>query len=168
MGDQPNGDLPATYTRRVEEAMDHRAVAVATYNRCWDLLESPTRTPDEDADLLTSAFTSRHHWQVVGGAPQAITADWMISRSACELGLADLAVEYAERAFAGVQSGEHPAWLRASVFEGLGRAHAVAGNQELRDRYVSLAWLILDREPDPDNREVIAAQLRSVPVGLVG
>ena len=143
-------------------------MAVATYNRCWDLLESPRRTSDEDAELLTCAFTSRHHWQVVGGAPQAITADWMVSRVACELDNADLAVEYAERAFAGVQAGEHPAWLRASVFEGLGRAHAVAGNRDHRDRYVSLAWLVLDREPDPDNREVIAAQLRSVPVGLVG
>ena len=150
------------------EGIDHRAVAVATYNRCWDLLESSSRTPDEDADLLTSAFTSRHHWRIVGGAPQAITADWMVSRSACKLGLADLAVEYAERAFAGVQAGEHPAWLRASVFEGLGRAYAVAGHRDRRDRFVSLAWLILEREPDPDNREVIAAQLRSVPAGLAG
>ena len=148
----------------MSESIDHRAVAVATYNRCWDLLESQGRTADEDAELLTAAFTSRHHWRVVGGAPQAITADWMISRVACELENAPLAVEYAERAFASVQIGEHPAWLRASVFESLSRAHAVAGHRERRDRYVSLGWLVLDQEADPEDREVIAAQLRSVPV----
>ena len=104
------------------DAVDNRAVAVETYNRCWDLLEAESRTPAEDAELLTSAFTSRHHWLIVGGAPQAITADWMISRVASMQGHADLAVDFAHRAFDGVQEGNHPAWLRASIFEGLGRA----------------------------------------------
>jgi hypothetical protein len=147
----------------VTEALDHRAVAVETYNRCWDLLEKEQRSTEDDVDLLTCAFASRHHWRIVGGAPQAITADWMISRAAAEIGNADLAVDFARRAFDGVQVGTHPAWLRASVFEGLGRAHAAAGDPTLRDQYVSLAWLVLEQEPDPENRAVIEDQLRSVP-----
>jgi hypothetical protein len=147
----------------MSDPVDHRAVAVATYNRCWDLLETEHRTALDDADLLTSAFTSRHHWIVVGGDPQLITADWMVSRAASELGHADLAVMFAQRAFDGVQHGNHPAWLRASIFEGLGRAHAVQGDAALREEYVSMAWLVLEQEEDPENREVIAEQLRSVP-----
>jgi len=127
-------------------------------------LEADERTIDDDVELLTNAFASRHHWQIVGGAPQAITADWMISRAACEVGNPDLAVAFAQRAFDGVQSGTHPAWLRASVFEGLGRAHAVSGQATLRDQYVSLAWLVLEQETDPENRAVIAEQLQTVPV----
>ena len=147
----------------MSEPVDHRAVAVATYNRCWDLLEADQRSADDDAELLTNAFASRHHWRIVGGAPQAITADWMISRAASELGNPDLAVVFAQRAFDGVQVGTHPAWLRASIFEGLGRAHAVNGQRALRDQYVSLAWLVLEQEPDSENRAVIAQQLRTVP-----
>jgi hypothetical protein len=85
----------------VTEAVDHRAVAVETYNRCWDLLEKEQRSTDDDVDLLTCAFASRHHWRIVGGAPQAITADWMISRAAAEIGNADLAVDFARLAFDG-------------------------------------------------------------------
>jgi hypothetical protein len=146
------------------EPLDHRAVAVATYNRSWDLLETENRTADEDAELLTVAFTSRHHWLAVGGAPQIITADWMVSRVASELGHAGLAVVFAQRAFDGVQHGDHPAWLRASIFEGLGRAYAVQGDEALRNEYVSMAWLVLEQEEDAENRAVIEQQLATVPV----
>ncbi len=146
------------------EPADHRSIAVATYNRCWDLLETTDRSADQNAELLTCAFASRHHWLAVGGAPQAVTAEWMISRAACEVGNPELAVQFAHRAFDLVQSGVHPAWLRASVFEGMGRAHAVNGEARLRDQYLSLAWLVLDQEPDPENRAVIEEQLHSVPM----
>ncbi|MBK9738802.1 MAG: hypothetical protein IPO93_04685 [Actinobacteria bacterium] len=144
------------------DVLDDRSVAVATYNRCWDLLESEQRSPEDDADLLMCALTSRYHWQRCGGDEQRVVADWMVSRAAAAIGQADLAVRFAERALDAVQRGAHPAWLRASVFEGLARAHAALGDTALCDRYASIARLVLDREPDEANREVVAEQLRSL------
>jgi len=151
-------------TETAENPVDHRSVAVATYNRCWDLLDQPERSADDDVELLTAAFTSRYHWRIVGGEMQGIVADWMVSRAAGETGSPDLAVRFGQTALADVQSGEHPAWLRASVLEGLARAYAAAGDRAIRDQYVDLAWAALDEETDPDDREVIAEQLRTVPV----
>jgi hypothetical protein len=144
-------------------SVDHRAIAVATYNRCWELLHLDERSDAGDDELLTCAFTSRYHWLVQGGDMQVIVADWMVSRAAAATGQADLAVRFAHQAFEGVQSGQHPAWLRASVFEGLARAYASAGDRSQRDRHVGLAHLVLDQEDDADDRQVIADQLATVP-----
>jgi hypothetical protein len=154
----------SAYTPRMSDhPIDHRAVAVTTYNRCWELLETEPRTTADDADLLTSAFTSRYHWTIAGGPEQHVVADWMVSRAASAVGQPHLALGFAHAAFDRVQHGSHPAWLRASVFEVLARAHAAMGDQGRRDQYVSLGRLVLDQEPDPDDRRVIADQLETVP-----
>jgi hypothetical protein len=145
------------------DTVDDRAVAVATYNRCWDLLDQGTRTAAEDAELLTAAFTSRYHWQIVGGETQTIVADWMVSRAAGETGAADVAVRFAHLAQEGVEGTEQEPWLRASILEGLARAYAQAGDRDRREEYLQAAWAALDEEPDPENREVIAEQIQSVP-----
>ena len=145
-----------------ETAVDHKAIAVATYNRCWDLLDQGERSAGDDIELLTAAFTSRYHWRVVGGEMQGIVADWMVSRATGETGDTDLAVRFGHLALDEVQAGDHPAWLRASVLEGVARAYAHAGDRERRDEYVGLAWRALDEEADPEDREVIAEQIRTV------
>ena len=45
---------------------DHPEHAVESYNTAWDLLDSPSRTPDEEDRLLALAFASRHHWAEAG------------------------------------------------------------------------------------------------------
>jgi hypothetical protein len=141
--------------------LSHRAVAVATYNRCWELLDLDERSADQVDELLMNAFSSRYHWLVEGGEMQIIVADWMVSRAACACGDGDLAVRFAHLAFERVQAGEHPTWLRASVFEGLARAYAAQSDK--RDEYVSMASLILDQEEDEDDQQIIADQLATVP-----
>jgi hypothetical protein len=138
-------------------------LAKATYNRCWDLLENENRTSDDDDDLLATAFTSRYHWYAVGGDEQKIVADWMVSRAAAAVGYGELSVRFAHRANEAVAEGEFPAWLRASVFEGLARAHAANGDAELRGEFLDLAQHELEQEADDEDRELIAAQLESVP-----
>jgi hypothetical protein len=141
----------------------HLALAKATYNRCWDLLENHDRTSDDDDDLLATAFASRFHWYAVGTAEQKIVSDWMVSRAAAELGYGELAVHFAQRANEGASEGEFPAWLRASLFEGLARAHATNGDSELRGEFLDLAHRELEQESDDEDRELIAQQIATVP-----
>jgi hypothetical protein len=143
--------------------MSDRATAVRTYNDCWRLLDLEERTPDQEAELLTAAFTSRFHWIEVGGDEQLTTADWMVSRAAAAVGDGALAVRFARRAIARAILSDLPAWLRASVHEGAARAYAVAGDADLRDSEISLAREWLGQEEDPENRAVIEEQLASVP-----
>src|ERR1035437_8888196 len=141
----------------------HREVGVATYNRCWELLEQARRTSDDDVEFLTSSFVSRYHWTFGGGRVQTICADWMISRAAAALGEEVLAVSYALRANSQAQAPDTDDWLIASTAEGLARAYAAAGEQERGDEWCTVAQRLVLAIADDEDRELIAAQLASVP-----
>lgn len=145
------------------EPSSHREVAVATYKRCWVLLGQASRTPDDDIELLTSAFVSRYHWTFVGGPEQSICAYWMISSAASALGEGTPAVAYAERANPPAQEPGIDDWLVASTAEGFARAYAAVGNQELRDEWCATAEELVRALADDEDRELIASQLATVP-----
>ena len=139
----------------------HMAIAVATFNQSQDLL-SMQRSEHEDRALLTAAFTSRHHWHAIGGPEEFAIADWLVSRAAAATGHAVMAVQFAEAALtAGAEDDdtEFPAWLRASLFEGLARAHTAAGNLALRDECIARAREQLVLETDAADAALIEAQI---------
>ncbi|HUD69320.1 MAG TPA: hypothetical protein VMQ40_03675 [Acidimicrobiales bacterium] len=143
------------------DELTHRSLATGAFNASWSLLERE-RTCDEDLELLDVAFASRYHWRHEGGAQQVAIADWMVSRCFAELGESRLAVRFAMAALEKEPS-DAPAWLRASLLEGLARAHASAGDAAARDDALMRAQAALDDEAVPEDRAVIAAQLATVP-----
>jgi hypothetical protein len=145
----------------VPEPLTHRGLAAESFNASWALLERD-RTDDEDLELLEDALASRHHWRAVGGLQQIAISDWMVSRCFAELGNGGLALRFATAALRA-QPDDAPAWLRASLLEGLARAHAANGDQAARDEAVVRAATALAEERDPEDRELIADQLASVP-----
>lgn len=143
------------------DAAAHMAIAVATFNQSQDLLQLQ-RTPAEDQALLTAAFASRHHWRVIGGPQEFAIADWLVSRAAVATGHIPLALQFAEAARSvGAEDDdtEFPAWLQASLLEGLARAHAAAGNRERRDEFIAQARAMLLRESDAADAALIEAQI---------
>jgi hypothetical protein len=145
----------------VSDSHSHRELAVAAFNRSWTLLEAE-RDEDDDCELLEVAFTSRHHWRAAGGPQQWAISDWMVSRCFAELGDGPMSLRFATSA-ARRTPEDAPAWLRASLFEGLARAHAVSGNAAARDEAVERAARELELEVDPEERALIAGQLATVP-----
>jgi transcriptional regulator GlxA family with amidase domain len=144
------------------ETQDERSLAAQLYNRCWDLLETDPRSSEDDVELLTSSFTSRHHWLQVGGPEQLITSDWMVARAAGATGMKDLALFFAERAHDAAQVAGTPEWLVASTVEGVARAHAVAGNLDECNRWTDEAARLIELIEDEDDRKMIASQLAAV------
>ena len=143
------------------EDLTHRELASQTFNASWSLLER-ARSDEEDLELLEVAFTSRYHWRHEGGPQQVAIADWMVSRCCSELGEGTLALRFAVAALASAPP-DAPAWLRASLLEGLARAHAANGDQSSRDDAAHRAAQVLAEETDDDDRALIEAQLASVP-----
>lgn len=139
----------------------HRALAVAAHNGCWDLLERE-RTALEDLELLELALTSRHHWRAAGGARELAIADWMVARCLAAIGDGPLSLRFANTAL-DEQPADAPAWLRASLLEGVARAHAACGDQAARDEFATRAAAALAEEHDTEDRELIASQLATVP-----
>jgi hypothetical protein len=141
--------------------LTNRQIAVSTFNASWELLER-ARTPEEDLELLEVALASRYHWRHEGGERQRCIADWMASRCFAELGDGAMALRFALAAREGTPS-DAPAWMQASVLEGLARAHAANGDAAARDDVLARAWLALADEPDPEERAIIEGQLATVP-----
>lgn len=140
--------------------VDHRSVAVSTYNACWELLES-ARSAEDNRNLLSLAFTSRYHWLQAGSAMQWAMADWMVSRCAAAIGEGNLSMTFAKSAVASVPE-DAPAWLRASVHEGMARACVAIGDGEGRVQHIAQARKILASEPSQEDRQLIESQIATV------
>lgn len=139
------------------DAAAHRAIAVSTFNQSQELLHA-TRTAEEDRALLTAAFTSRHHWLAIGGDEERAIADWLVSRAAVATGHVTMGLQFASAALDG-DGEQFPAWLRASLFEGMARAHHAAGDAEQRDACIAQARAALVLESDAADAALIEAQI---------
>lgn len=143
------------------DAAVHKAVAVATFNQSQDLLHT-SRNAEDDRALLTAAFASRHHWLAIGGPEEFAIADWLVSRAAAATGHSALALQFAESALTAGDADddtEFPAWLLASLHEGVARAHAAAGNHAERDASIARARALLVLETDAADAALIEAQI---------
>jgi hypothetical protein len=146
-----------------------RRLAVALFNRSWELLEQADRSPADDRELLASAMASRLHWQGIGTEENYAAGDWLVAHVASRLGHAGLALDFATAAYETVAAADPPLefWLLASAMEGLARAHDTAGHDAERDSWAAASREVLAVVIDDEDRELIAAQLSSIP-GLAG
>jgi hypothetical protein len=148
-----------------EPVIDHRGLAVAYFNRAWNLIDTTDRTAEQDRDLLATAFASRQHWVDAGGTAQNLAiADWQVAHAASLAGLADTALAFANAAVDRAESGDLPAWMQASGHEGMARAHAAAGDRDGYAREAARARELLATVDDPEDRDLISSQLASIPV----
>jgi hypothetical protein len=139
---------------------EDREIAIATFNRAQELLYAD-RSSEHDHELLEAAFTSRHHWRLVGGDREFAVSDWLMSRIYVQFNEPRLAVEFALGAIAHNQSG-FPAWLKASLDEGVARAYKCAGKISEFEHYRTLALSELALETDVEDVQVIAQQINEL------
>lgn len=141
----------------------HRKLGVKLYNRCWELLEQPDRSSEDDVTLVTLAFTSKYHWSFVAGPTETIISNWMIARAAAAVGEGHLSLTYARLAHDAAQEPGIEDWLVASSAEGVARAYAASGDVASRDEWYARSETLVAAITDRESRELIASQLASVP-----
>jgi hypothetical protein len=143
-----------------------RALAVGLYNRCWELLEIPDRTPEQDAALIHAAHASRYHWGEIADSPARLwRGEWMCSRAYAVLGRAEPALWHASRAVTLVEAGGAAveAWDRPAVYEAMARASFVAGDTGAGATWKAKAAALATGLADADDREVIERDLAALP-----
>jgi hypothetical protein len=136
--------------------------AKVLFNGTWNLIDKPDRSGEEDVEMLLSAMASRWHWGQVGNAEQVATGDWQVSHVASLIGMGKLALIFANRNLATAVAQRWDGWRLASAHEGVARACATLGDTEGRDRHYAEAEAALAREPDEEERELIASQLATI------
>lgn len=142
---------------------DDRALATALFNGTWELLERSDRTRDDDDRMLHMAHASRFHWGTAGTAANLARGEWLCSRVYAVLGRAEPSAHHAQRVLDICDANGIGDWDRAFAFEALARAAAVAGDAAAARAYTEQALKAADVIADPEDRELLFADLESVP-----
>jgi len=146
-------------------AEQHREQGVALFNRVWEMLELPDRTPALDDQMVHAAHASRWHWSQAGeagGEQQLAVGEWQCARVYAVVGRGEPAVHHAQACLAICERAGLADWVMAAACEALTRAWAVAG-----DAGEARAWLARARTAtaaiaEADDREVIETDLASL------
>ncbi len=141
------------------EPSAHRLVAVALFNRTWELLDKQTRTDAENAEMMTAAFGSRYHWQQVGDARNYSVSDWQVSRVAAVLGYPELAEDYGRRSLELASDATLPPFYVGYAYEALARAARLAGNRKAFAELLAKAQDMLDQIEDATERDLLGTDL---------
>ncbi len=146
-----------------ESTATHRRLAVELFNHTWDLMEQKDRTKEEDERMVHAAHASRFHWGEVGGPLNLAVGEWQIARVYSILRRPSSALRHARRCLEIVEENGITGFYRASAFEGLAKAHSVAGEREKSEEYLGLAKAEGRRLTDEEERKVLRDQLAEIP-----
>ena len=140
----------------------HRHFAPECFNRAWELLSKPTRTPVENDEMLLVAMASLWHWSRREDCTPRNRAVgyWLVSRVQAVLGNGLEARRLAARS-AMHASGE-PAFYMAYAHEALARAGRVLKDEEAVQRHLAEARGLLAEVSDPEERQLLEADLATV------
>jgi hypothetical protein len=143
----------------------HRALGAGLFNRTWELLETPDRSPAQDDEMIHTTHASRYHWGHVGEPVRLARGEWQCSRVYATLGRAEPAIWHADRCLALLETAGDGVedWDRPSAYEALARAHAVAGDRAASDRWKATAAEALASIADDEDRRLIEQDLASIP-----
>ncbi len=140
----------------------HRRMAVELFNRTWELLDEANRTPAEDREMLGAALGSHYHWARVGDDKNFAISDWQVARVLTDVGEADLAQKFAEVALRRAVDSNLGPFLVGCGHEVLARVADLNGDDHARDNHLARADDLLSMIDDPDERDLLKADLDSL------
>ena len=144
--------------------VDHRQLGVDLYNHVWTLLELPSRTPDQDDELIHAAHASRYHWSLAGTAKNLVRGEWEVSRVYSVLGRSEPALWHARRCLELAEAADDlEDWDLPFAHEALARASLVAGDTGAAAAHAAKARELGARIADPEDRELLEHELAGLP-----
>jgi DNA-binding transcriptional MerR regulator len=146
------------------EAVDHRRLGVDLFNKTWTLMDKTERMPEETDEMLHCAHASAYHWLQVGTPANRARGEWQCSRMYTVLGRAEPALYHAHRCLAICEASPDALedWDLPFAYEALARAHAVAGDAAESERWLAKARKRSAKIEDPEDRELLEADLATV------
>jgi DNA-binding transcriptional MerR regulator len=148
------------------DAATHRALGVGLYNHTWDFFEMEHRTPDQDDEMLETAYASAYHWRFVGHAANRARSHWILSRAHAVLGRPEPALHHARRCIEILEAGGEGIedWDRAGAAEAMARALAVDGQMEAAAVWKAKAVQATNAIANEHDRKPIEGDLATLPI----
>ncbi len=145
--------------------MDARELAVALFNKTWDLLDKDNRTDGEDDEMVHCAHASRYHWSQ---APECLprnlaVGEWQCARVYSVLRRSEPALWHARRCLERCQDAGETGFFLGTAYEAMARAHRIAGDAGEASRWEERARNIAESLTDEEDRTQLLADLASLP-----
>jgi len=137
----------------------NREPAVRFFNEVWALLDKQGRSRDDDLQMIHLAHASRAHWQLAGGPREWAIGEWQIARVYASLSRGEPALYHAEAALEMTLQGAVGPFLAGCAEEVMARACRVAGLVDEAARHHAIALAIASGLEDPEERELLQADL---------
>jgi len=154
--------MPPTRLPDIDRETERR-LAAGLFNEVWRFLDMPKRLPEQDDEMLHAAHASRYHWGNVGEPVTWARGEWLCSRVYAVLRRPSSAIWHAHRCLELLtEFGGGENWDEASAYEALARAYGLAGNKKEKNAWLARARQALKSVPDPNEREPIEEDLKSI------
>jgi hypothetical protein len=142
----------------------HRYFSAQCFNRAWDYIDKPVRTPEEEQSMLLLGLASLWHWtQRPDVTPANLSVGyWQVARIYALLGQADAARQFGQLCLEISQGeGSQPFHL-GYAYEALARAEALAGEHSKAEEYLHLARQVSEKMSDPEARKQLLDDLATI------
>jgi DNA-binding transcriptional MerR regulator len=159
-------DVTPSKDEPVLDPADQRKLAAALFNRVWTLLEKEARTEAEDAEMIHAAHASCYHWMQIGEPVRRARGEWQCSRVYATVGHPEAALFHARKVLEICQREGIGDFDLAFAYEGLARAHAVAGESDDARRWAGQAQGAAIEIADDGDRELLLSDLETLPAGI--
>ena len=137
----------------------HRRTAAKCFNSAWDYLDKKRKSREDDLMMLNLAHASLYHWGMVGTPRNRAVGEWQLSRVYAELGEPRLAIRYAKACLSAFKK-DGLEYLVPTAYEALARAHAVAEDVDVANKFLARARNELDRLTlDAEDRKIFLGQI---------
>jgi hypothetical protein len=140
-----------------------RKVAADLFNHTWTLLEKPDRSERETDLMIGASHASRFFWEEIGEPVNHARGEWQIARVYSTVGRAEPALYHAHRCLQICEAHGIGDWDLAFAYEGLARAHAVAGEADASARYEARAREAAAHIAEDEDRELLLGDLATLP-----
>ena len=145
-----------------DPAVVHRYFSATCFNKTWEFIDNPKRTPEEDMTMLQASMASLWHWaQREDATLQNLSVgNWQVSRVYALLGQADNARRYAGASLK-LAEGLRPFYI-AFAYEALARAEMVAGNKVKVQEYLDKALALAEKVEDEEDKQMLMGDLEGI------
>lgn len=151
-----------------DTALWQRRLASQANNRAWSLSELPVRSAEEDEEMLQAAHAAMYFWKIVGSANNQAHAAQLLAHVYAALKLPNPAAHYLAKSAPVFLSDQAAAWERALAHAVAAHVAAARGDHAEHLAHYRAAVDQVAALPDPEDRAILEATLRVLPVPSAG
>ena len=154
MAKKPDFDLTAA----------HKFFSTHCFNKAWDLIDQPSRTPEEDEETIRLSLASAWHWKQRDDCTQVNLSInfWQISRIYSILDQVHNARRYAHLCLDASQGEDVAQFYLGYAYEAMARAESLVGNTAQVDQYLEKARDIAAAMSDSDEKRMLLDDLAAI------